>query len=106
MIYAFHHICTCTNGIFFFLFVLHESFLGKYWGGDFTILADVQHRFNAGFRPPMDMVGGPIAHGTNEVHVGTQWAVQTPQTPAMPSPPPGLPPQLSYEYEKIMQNTS
>lgn len=28
-LYVFHHICTCTNGLFFFLFCLHESFLAR-----------------------------------------------------------------------------
>lgn len=101
MIYAFHHICTITNGVFFFLFLLHESFVGKQLGGDFTIMADVQHRYNTPIRPPMDMIN---SQGSN--HTSSQWAVQPPQGPSVPVPPNGLPPQLSYEYEKIMQSTS
>lgn len=94
-LYVFHHICTCTNGLFFFLFCLHESFLGKKLGGDYTIMAEVQHRYNTPYRPPMD-ISPPHGHSSPST-------LQTMQTPP---PPAGLPPQLSYEYEKIMQSTS
>jgi len=108
MIYAFHHICTVTDGVFFFLYVLHESFAGKQLGGDFTLMADVTHKYNLRFRPPVDMINPQGQSGQTVqwegvqpgVEAGSQW-----QIPQMPTPP-GLPPQLSYEYEKIMQSTS
>jgi len=40
-IFAFHHVCTVTNGIVFFLFFLHETILGQKFGVDFTIMAEV-----------------------------------------------------------------
>jgi len=92
MLYAFHHISTITNGVFFFLFFLHESYLGKAFGGDLTIMAEVHHRYNSATRPALapELPGG----------------VMSPMPATSPPPPAGLPPQLSYEYEKIMQSTS
>merc|ERR1712046_376638 len=72
-LYLFHHICTCTNGLFFFLFCLHESFLGKKLGGDFTIMAEVQPRYNTPYRPPMD-ISPPHGHSSPST-------LQTMQTP-------------------------
>jgi len=40
-IYAFQKVCTCTNGLVFTLMFIHESFLGKKLGVDFTIMAQV-----------------------------------------------------------------
>jgi hypothetical protein len=58
-------------------------------------MAEVQHRYNTPYRPPMD-ISPPHGHSSPST-------LQTMQTPP---PPAGLPPQLSYEYEKIMQSTS
>lgn len=101
MLFAFHHISTITNGVFFFLFFLHEAYIGKAVGGDLTIMAEVHHRYNTPYRPPMDILppsGG--VQSPNNHHQGHQSLAQS------PPPPAGLPPQLSYEYEKIMQSTS
>lgn len=40
-IYAFHHISTIANGLIFFLFFIHESFLGEKLGVDLTIMAEL-----------------------------------------------------------------
>lgn len=95
IIYLFHFICAVTDGVFFVLYFLHESILGKLLGSDFTILPEVSHKFSASAPRPPDNVGG-IVH-----HIGASPAVAQ-QSPT----PPGLPPQLSYEYEKIMAHQS
>jgi len=101
-LFMFHHACTGMNGVSAFMFLLHEIFLGKYVGADLTIMAEVHHRMNSAFLPER---GGPVdmsAAASNNGHMPNSM-----QSPG-PSHPPSndLSPQLSYEYEKIMQNTS
>jgi len=94
LLWGFHHVCTITNGVFFALFFFHETWLGKATSTDYTIMAEIQHRYNTPYRPPMDILPPP----------GPMGAASMPSI--SPPPPAGLPPQLSYEYEKIMQSTS
>jgi len=94
VLYWFHRIATVMNGISAGMFVMHEAYLGKYADMDFTIMAKIEHRMNS---------GGPFEQGR-----GVGGDANGPGTNIMQSPsePSQLSPQIAYEYDKIMQNTS
>jgi hypothetical protein len=92
ILYLFHHVCTVMNGITACLLVLHEAWLGKYVGADLTVKPDLNFAMKTPYdvsTPTTRMQGGPQQAGVQSAH-----------------PPTNLSPQLSYEYEKIMQNNS
>merc|ERR1712146_287920 len=96
-IYMFHHASTVMNGISAGMFLLHEVYLGKYIGADLTVMADVQHCLNSPYEPR----GADMIHSPSISSSGITTAKFKP-----PNTPTELSPHLSYEYEKIMQNTS
>lgn len=98
-IFAFHHVCTITNGIVFFLHFLHETILGQKFGVDFTIMAEVQwstqpqydwrmHGGDPSSPPPLLFPRGePESFKT----AGLQPHVDSGRPPG-PMPPPGMTP--------------
>merc|ERR1711871_305406 len=95
MLYLFHHVCTVMNGITASLLVFHEAFLGKYMGADLTVKPDLNFAMKAPYE---------VSSPTGRIQTGASG----PQQAGVQSshPPTNLSPQLSYEYEKIMQNNS
>jgi len=90
-LYVFHRVCTIMNGLTAFMYLLHETFVGTpMLKSDLTILPDI----NLGSRTPFEHAG-PMVNGAGP-------APNNMPTPV--HPPTDLSPQLSYEYEKIMQN--
>lgn len=87
IITLYHYMCTVTDGFFFVLYFLHETYVGKMLGADFTIMPDVHS----------------LPRTTDTIQSTLPASASTQPSPPAPA---GLPPQLSYEYEKIMQHTS
>lgn len=95
-IFVLYEVFMDTNIVFFFLFTVHEAFLGKHLGSDYTIMAHLKHRYNAQLGsqasprliplPQQDMHGVSLPQGN----------ITLPPQNAM------LPPQLKYDYDKIV----
>lgn len=105
VIFQFHHACTILDGMTGIFLFFHEAFIGKMVGADLTIMADVQHRLNATQPPPpKDGFGNNINYqGIPAAMKGTKKQGLSMAPP--PSMSTNLAPQISYEYDKIMQNT-
>lgn len=84
-IWGFQHLLAVTNMVVFVFYFCHESFLSQLLGLDLTVMPEcTSARVKAPEMSP-------------DVH-------HHPNPPAMA--PAELPPQLTYEYDKIMQHTS
>jgi len=95
-VYVFHHASTVMNGLSAFMFLFHEAFLGKYIGADLTVMADVQHCLNVPYEPRGPDIMSPAVSSSGIMTTNFKG----------PNAPTELSPHLSYEYEKIMSNTS
>jgi len=104
-LYVFHHIATAMNGITAFMFLFHEMYLGEYLQVDLTVMATV----NTAKQMPGNDSPGRLLQGNDLMaqvgHVGGPGHPMNLQPPPQ-QPPTNLSPQLSFEYEKIMQNNS
>merc|ERR1711998_71408 len=119
-IFAFHHLSTCANGVVFFLFFIHESFLGEKLGVDLTIMAELtwsrQTQYDWRLAPQYSSsyegdLGSPLASAqylkSEASSATTLTKSQSPPLAAASSHsiesyqaerPPGLPPPLTYGY--------
>lgn len=98
MLWIFYEMCLWSNAVFFLLLTLHETVVAKYVGADLTLMAKVSLRpapaplnraanmkvQQPSHAPPYDLLKPP-----NDMYKPPQGSI-------------GLPPQLNYEYEKIM----
>jgi len=102
-LYMFHHTSTAMNGITAFMFLFHEAYLGELMQADLTVMATVNTSKDInGHDFPGTKKGNPAQDHFNTQGVGNQMNLHPPPQ----EPPANLSPQLSYEYEKIMQNNS
>lgn len=76
-IYLFHHVSVFHNAVFFTLMIVHEAFLGRSLGSDFTLMATVEQQpgFNAAMgagahNPNVSVPGGMMAPGMKPAPAG------------------------------------
>jgi len=90
VLFWYHHSSTAMNGLTTFMFFVHEMYLGKSTGADYTIMPKMEHRMNSTFGARQD----------GNDHSGNGSTGSMMQSPGHEK----LPQQISSEYEKIMQN--
>lgn len=106
VIFSYHYVCTIFDGITAFLLILHEAGLGRSLGADLTVYPKIEVWPQPPPPPPMDNFHYHGVPSALTAHKQGQPAQMKPHAGYLGgAPPKNLAPQISYEYEKIMQNT-
>merc|ERR1711988_526110 len=96
-----------VNAFYTVVYFLHEVYLGRILGADFTIMCKIIHKFNATpAQKKAHAAAAKAAKAAQNQDSTTPTTMSPPPPMPMPSPPADLPPALAAEYQKILQGTA